>query len=176
MKLYVARHGETQWNLEGKVCGRTDLPLTEKGLRQAQALAEKMGECKIDLIISSPLLRARQTAAATAEKWGIPMLVDDRLTEQNFGIYEGADRFDSGFVNNKKMFTYRYPQGESILDVAARIYGLLHDVKCNYPEKNVLLVCHGGICRVIRAYFEDMTNEEFLNYVEDNASAREYAL
>ena len=176
MKLYAARHGETQWNLEDKVCGRTDLPLTERGKQQALALAEKVGNLDIDLIIASPMLRARQTAAASAEKWGIPMIVDKRLIEQDYGIYEGLSRFDAGFLNTTRLFAFRYPGGESMMDVAARVYSLIDDVKRDYPDKNVLLVCHGGGCRLIRTYFEDMTNEEFFHYSEENAAVREYTI
>ena len=68
MKLYVARHGETEWNALNKVCGRTDLPLTEKGFQQAEKLAERTENLGIDIIIASPMLRARQTAEPTAKR------------------------------------------------------------------------------------------------------------
>ena len=129
MKVYAARHGQTQWNLEDKVCGRTDLPLTETGLEQAQLLAQRTKELKIDVILSSPMLRARQTAAPTAALHGLEVLVDDRLIEQDYGIYEGVSRFDEGFLANKRHFAYRYPGGESMMDVAHRVYGLMEDVK-----------------------------------------------
>jgi len=176
MMVYVARHGQTQWNLEDKVCGRTDLPLTELGLSQAELLAERTKELKIDLIISSPMLRARQTAVPTAALHKLPVLVDDRLIEQNYGIYEGVSRFDEGFLSNKRHFAYRYPGGESMMDVAHRVYGLLEEIKEKYAGKNILLVCHGGVCRVIRTYFEDMTNDEYFHYSEENAAIREYEL
>lgn len=176
MRIYAARHGETQWNVENKVCGRTDLPLTELGHQQALALAEKVGQLNIDLILCSPMLRARQTAAASAEKWGIPVTVDDRLIEQDYGIYEGVSRFDEGFLGNKRHFAFRYPGGESMMDVAHRVYALLEEVKKIHAGKNVLLVCHGGVCRLIRTYFEDMTNEEFFHYSEENAAVRAYEL
>lgn len=176
MKLYAARHGETQWNAENKVCGRTDLPLTTLGHQQAQILCEKVGKLDVDLIIVSPLLRARQTAAPSAERWGIPVIVDERLIEQDYGIYEGVSRFDEGFLANKRHFAYRYPGGESMMDVAHRVYSLLEEIRDKHSEKNVLLVCHGGVCRVIRTYFEDMTNEEYFHYSEENAAIREYCL
>ena len=174
MKIYVARHGQTQWNLENRVCGRTDQPLTEVGLRQAQLLAERTKGLKIDAIISSPMLRARQTAAPTAALHGLDILVDDRLIEQNYGIYEGVSRRDEGFLDNKRHFAWRYPGGESMMDVAYRVYGLLEEIRAGYAGKNVLLVCHGGICRVVRTYFEDMTNEEYFSYSEENANIRVY--
>ena len=176
MRVFTARHGETLWNVECKVCGRTDLPLTENGIAQAAALAEKAKACGLDLIISSPMLRARQTAAAVAEACGIPVIVDDRLIEQNYGALEGVDRLDPRFLNNKRQFAYKYPGGESMMQVAYRVYSLLEEVREKYGEKTVLLVCHGGVCRVIRTYFEDMTNEEFVAYSEKNAVMREYTL
>lgn len=176
MRIYAARHGQTQWNRENIVCGRTDLPLTDLGLGQAQLLAERTRDLKIDVIISSPMLRARQTAAPTAALHGLEVLVDQRLIEQDYGIYEGVSRFDEGFLNNKRHFAFRYPGGESMMDVAHRVYSLLEEIKTEYEGKNVLLVCHGGVCRVIRTYFEDMTNEEYYSYSEENAAVREYVL
>lgn len=176
MKVYAARHGQTQWNLEDKVCGRTDLPLTELGLSQAELLAQRTKDLNIDVIISSPMLRARQTAAPTAALHGLEILVDERLIEQDYGIYEGVSRFDEGFLGNKRHFAFRYPGGESMMDLAHRVYGLLEEIREKYAGKNVLLVCHGGVCRVIRTYFEDMTNEEYFHYSEENAAVREYEL
>ena len=107
---------------------------------------------------------------------GIPVLVDDRLIEQDYGIYEGVDRQDPGFLGNKRQYAFRYPGGESMMDVAHRVYGLLEELPQKYPDKRVLLICHGGVCRLIRTYFEDMTNEEFFHYSEENGAFREYEL
>lgn len=176
MTLYVARHGQTQWNLENKVCGRTDLPLTGVGIAQAEALAEKTAGLRVDVILSSPMLRAIQTAKPTADRFGLPVLVDARLIEQDYGIYEGVDRGDPGFLANKRQFAVRYPGGESMMDVAARVYSLIDELREKYRDQNVLLFCHGGVCRLIRTYFEDMTNEEFFRYSEENANIRTYTL
>lgn len=176
MKLYVARHGETGWNALNKVCGRTDVSLTELGVKQAEALADRVEGLGIDLIISSPMARALDTARPAALRLGLPILTDDRLIEQNYGIFEGVDRQDPGFLQNKRQFAFRYPGGESMMDVAHRVYGLLEELKGKYSDRRVLLVCHGGICRLIRTYFEDMTNEEFFLYSEENANVREYSL
>lgn len=174
MRIFAARHGETQWNAENKICGRTDLPLTVNGLAQAEALGEKAAELGLDLILCSPMLRARQTAAPAARMCGIPVILDERLIEQDYGIYEGRDRKDPGFLANKRQFACRYPGGESMMDVAYRVYDLLEEIKGKYAGKRVLLVCHGGVCRLIRTYFEDMTNEEFFHYSEENGAIREY--
>ena len=81
MRLYVARHGETEWNRLNKVCGRTDSPLTDTGLRQAQLLADKLDDCPIDVIIASPLSRAQKTAQAVAQRKHLQVVTDDRLIE-----------------------------------------------------------------------------------------------
>lgn len=175
MKLYVARHGQTVWNAQNKVCGITDVELTEKGIEQAVQLAEII-PADIDMIITSPLRRAVQTGEIIAEKRNVPLHTEKLLMEQNYGIYEGVDRKNPHFLNNKRNFAYRYPSGESMMQVAYRIYGLIDKIKEEYPEKKILLISHGGVCRIIRTYFKDMTNEEFFEYTLKNAYFEEYEL
>ena len=174
MRIYAARHGQTQWNAENRICGRTDLPLTQTGMAQAVQLAENAVGKGIDLIIASPMLRTRQTAGVVAEKLGVPVQTDDRLIEQDYGIYEGMDRKTQAFLDNKRQFATRHPGGESAMQLAYRVYSLLEEVRAKYPDRTVLLVCHGGIMRVIRTYFEDMTNEAYANYSAENAELAEY--
>ena len=169
MKIYVARHGQTEWNVACKVCGRTDIPLTERGLEQAQLLAKEAEKCDLDVIIASPMIRAQQTARAVADRCGLPVFTDPRLIEQDYGRCEGVDRLDPTFLSCKRNFATRYPGGESMLDLAFRVYGFLSELPEKYPGKTVLLVCHGGVMRSIRSYFEDLTNEEYFGYSADNA-------
>ena len=174
MRLYVARHGETEWNRLNKVCGRTDSPLTDTGLRQAQLLADKLDDCPIDVIIASPLSRAQKMAQAVAQRKHLQVVTDDRLIEQDYGVYEGVPRDDEDFLNNKRMFAYRYPGGESMMDIARRTYDLIIETKKRYPNSSVLFVCHNGICRVICSYFRDMTNEEYFEFSQDNCGYNVY--
>lgn len=176
MKIYFTRHGETEWNALNKICGLTDIELTEKGVLQAKELAEKLVDKKIDFIIASPMKRAQATAKIVAEKCKMPILTDDRLIEQNYGIYEGEDRKCEGFLNNKRNFAYKYPQGESMMQVAARVYNLIDEIKDKYEDKTVLCVCHGGVCRVANTYFRDVTNNEYFNYSLENCGLEEYEL
>jgi probable phosphoglycerate mutase len=176
MKLYVARHGQTQWNAENKVCGRTDLPLTETGIHQARALSEKAADLGIDLILTSPLDRAHTMARIIADRCGAEVKVEERLIEQDYGVFEGVDRQDPGFLANKRQFAVRYPGGESMMDMAGRLYPLLREIREKYPEKCVLLACHGGVCRVIRTFFVPMTNEEYFSYSPENCSLECYEL
>lgn len=176
MALFVARHGQTQWNLEDKVCGSTDLPLTELGLDQARQLSEYVRKTHPDVIIASTMLRARQTAQASAENCGLEILTDARIVEQDFGTFEGVHRKDPQFQINRRNFPYKFPQGESLLQVVHRVYDFLDELRENYAGKTVLVVCHGSVSRVIRTYFVDMTTEEFFHYLPDNAELVEYPL
>lgn len=176
MKLFVARHGQTTWNVQNKVCGITDVELTEKGIEQAKKLADIVQNHNIDMIISSPLKRAVETSQIVANKNNIALQIEDVLIEQNYGIYEGVDRKNDSFLVNKRNFAYKYPNGESMMQVAHRIYGLIDKIKVYYQGKNILIVSHGGVCRIIRTYFKDMSNDEFFNYTLENGKLEEYEL
>ena len=178
MNLYVTRHGQTSWNAENKVCGLTDVDLNVNGIEQANLLAKHIlkEEIKIDIIISSSLKRAIQTADIIGQTNSIKVISDNRLIEQNYGKFEGVDRKNIEFLNNKKNFAFKYPGGESMMLVAFRIYGFLNDIKEQYHDNNVLLVSHGGVCRIVNTYFEDVTNDEFYHWQMDNAQLKKYTL
>ena len=161
-KVYFTRHGETVWNVENKICGMTDSPLTERGRAQARALGQKVkaGGYAIDEILYSPLSRAADTAKAIADATGIPARCEPRLREQCFGKYEGTPRNGEKFRISKTCFADRYDGGESMLQLAQRIYNLLDELR-DQPDKTYLLVAHNGIARVVESYFHDMTNEEY---------------
>lgn len=178
MKVYATRHGETVWNKEDRICGITEVELTEKGIEQAKALAQKVVQKgDIDVIICSPMSRARKTASYCAEALGIDIIIDERLIEWDYGSYEGKERFAEGFPQAKIEFGCKMPDGgESLLQLSHRVYSLLDDIKEKYKDKNVLLVCHGGVCRVIETYFNDMTTDEFLHFFMGNCELREYVI
>ena len=139
-KLYFTRHGETVWNVENKICGMTDSPLTPRGLAQAT---------------------------------GLPTRCEPRLREQCFGRYEGTPRDGAEFREAKTHFADHYDGGESMLQLAQRIYNLLDELKAQ-PDKTYLLVAHNGIARVVQSYFEDMTNEEYAQAGIRNCQLMEY--
>ena len=176
MKLLVARHGQTVWNAQNKICGVTDVELSEKGIAQAKKLADTLQNYHIDVILSSPLSRAIETSRIIAEKSKAALQVEELLIEQNYGIYEGMDRKNDRFLANKRNFAYKYPGGESMMQTAYRVYGVIDKIKERYPGKTVLIVSHGGVCRIIRTYFQDMTNDEFFDYTLENGKVEEYEL
>ncbi|WP_028516418.1 histidine phosphatase family protein [Ruminococcus flavefaciens] len=176
MKIYSTRHGQTAYNKQEIILGTTDIELDETGERQAQELAEKIKELgNIDLMIVSPMKRAIRTARAVADKCGIGMVIDERLREWDYGEYEGKSRFTEGFAENKINFGVRMGKsGESLLQLSHRVYTALDDIISSYRDKTVLIVSHGGVCRVIETYFNDMTTDEFANWFMDNCGLIEY--
>lgn len=177
MKLYVTRHGETDWNKERRVLGASvDIELNQMGLEQAAALAKVCRGHSITKIIASPMKRAQQTAAAVATELALPVQTDVRLREQNYGIYEGANWLDEDFRAIKKNFACRFPEGESQLQTVSRIYTLLDELKETNCNDTILLVTHGGVCRVLHTYFADITNKEFFYFSTQNCELREYTL
>lgn len=178
MKIFSTRHGQTSYNGLGRILGTTDIDLNETGEQQAKELAERIAEMNcIDLIISSPMKRAVKTADTIAKRCGIEVAVDERLREWNYGEYEGMDRLTEGFRNNKVNFGVRMGKtGESLLQLSHRIYSALDDIIESYGDKTVLIVSHGGVCRVIETYFNDMTTEQYAGWFMDNCGLLEYTV
>lgn len=172
--LYFARHGQTVWNVENKICGKTDIALTEAGHLQAIELGKKIktDNIKIDEILYSPLIRAADTARHIHEQTGIPMKMEPLLVEQCFGKYEATPRDNPDFFEARQCFVDSYNGGESMLHLAQRIYNLLDRLKND--GKTYLLVAHGGIARVVNSYFFDMTNEEYGNFKLENCEILRY--
>lgn len=168
MLLYVARHGETEWNKKGIISGRSDINLSAVGYQQAAALAIEVASRPITKIICSPLIRARKTAEIVNEKKQVPMIVDERLIELDYGDYDGTSDQQIGYLQNRTQFALRYPNGESLMDVYARIVPLLKELEQD-PKNTYLLVCHNSVIRAIKSYFEPLENDAVFNYRTPNA-------
>lgn len=178
MKIYSTRHGQTDYNAKDLILGTTDIELNQTGIMQAYELAEKVKSLpRIDIIISSPMKRALKTAQIVASECNINIITDERLREWNYGKYEGLHRSADGFAENKAMFGVKMGEyGESLLQLSHRVYSCLDDIQQNYVEKNVLIVSHGGICRMIETYFNNMSPEQFSNWFMGNCQLIEYNL
>ena len=167
-QVYFVRHGQTIWNVENKICGATDIALTELGHKQAVETGKKILEqgIKADEILYSPLIRAKDTALHIAEITGIPAREEARLKEQNFGKYESTPRDGAEFREAKKQFVNCYEGGESMLHLAQRIYNLLDEVAAS--DKTYILA------RVVQSYFYEMTNEEYAAFGVANCAVVRY--
>lgn len=174
--FYFARHGQTIWNVENKICGATDIALTELGHQQAVDLGQKILEegIRIDEILYSPLIRAAETARHISEITGVPRRMELRLIEQNFGRYESTPRDGEEFRQAKMNFICSYDGGESMLHLCQRIYNLIDDIRLEADHKCYLLVAHNGISRAVQSYFTDMSNEEFARFGIRNCEIVKY--
>lgn len=174
--VYFVRHGQTVWNVENKICGATDIELTELGHQQAIETGKKILSegIKADEILYSPLIRAADTAKHISGITGIPARMEPRLIEQNFGKWESTPRHSEEFEKAKKQFINRFEGGETMLHLAQRIYNLLDEIKEESDRKTYILVAHNGISRVIQSYFYEMTNEQYAAFGIKNCEVRKY--
>lgn len=181
MKLYIARHGQTDWNTKHKAQGRTDIPLNETGIKQAEALRDNIKDIKFTAVYASPLKRAAETARiATDGKYDI--VYDDRLMERSFGDYEGkeingwveATGYDIGDIR----LNTNIGNIEPVKDVLSRTRAVLDDIRAKHDENDtVLIVAHGQVARGLHhnlVGYTDDTDWWSVNY--GNAEAREYEL
>lgn len=159
-KWFLVRHGETDWNKEKKYMGRTDVPLNETGINQAKETAKKLKGEKIDLIITSNLKRAEQTARIIAEELGIKtVVIDESLKER-----DGGDEWE-GKTLDRSLYThpsYVPEGGEGWKEVEERVWSAFKNHRINHKGKNVLVVSHGGVMRILRLMIKKLNQEEGL--------------
>jgi broad specificity phosphatase PhoE len=172
-RIYLARHGQTAYNAEGRFQGQGPVPLDEAGRAQALALAEQAVAYEFAALWCSPLRRARETADAVARRTGLTPREDARLMETDAGAWtdrtfadvqaedpEGFARFVAGDP------TFAFPGGESFAQQAVRVAAAFHDIK--RAEAPTLVVCHGGVIRI--ALFQRTKDREALGDRVPNAT------
>ena len=160
MRILVTRHGQTEWNVEKRIQGRTDIELNDKGIEQADHTKKNLENEKIDLIICSPLKRAKQTADIINKDRNIPIIYDERLLEICYGENEGRlhNDFDyDGFWNI--INTHEYKDAENVNKFIKRVHDFLEDIK-KYEQENILIVTHNGVCRAINIYFNGIPEDK----------------
>ena len=175
MKVYIVRHGETMVNASNKLQGRINCGLTEDGLKQCIELRKKFDDKKIDLIISSPLDRCKQTAEALSNG-NIPIVYTEKLLGRDHGEFTGMPK-DS--INFEEYWNYykdmKYERAENVQDLYNRAKDVLLELKKEYDDKSVIVVTHSGIIRVLYYYFNGIPEDGNLGEVEiENCSVYEY--
>ena len=159
MKILVTRHGQTDWNVEKRIQGRTNIELNNKGIEQAYKTKENLENEKIDLIICSPLKRAKQTADIINKDRNIPIIYDERLLEICYGENEGRLHGDFDYDGFWSIInTHEYKDAENVNKFIQRVHNFLNDLK-NRKEENILIVTHNGVCRAINTYFNGIPND-----------------
>lgn len=151
-QLIVVRHGETEWNIARIRQGHLDSKLTEKGLAQARALAQRLAREKFTALYSSDLGRAVQTASAIADLTGHKIVTDPRLRERHLGIFQGlsGDEINAKYPEERRLFRtvgpdYVIPGGESMRQQVQRNVGYLTELAEKHCGEQVVVVTHGGV-------------------------------
>ena len=166
--IYIIRHGQTDWNIEHRTQGQTDIVLNTEGIKQAELITQKIANLKIDSIISSDLKRAYMTAQIINEKFNKTIEADKRLREFNFGTLEGITRDQitkeiwRKFDENPKQFN-----AEAKKEIFNRIKSFIDDIKSENLNKNVLVVTHGGPIRMINYYIDNGDNFNDKKYLDE---------
>jgi probable phosphoglycerate mutase len=146
--LYLARHGETAWSVSGQHTGLTDLPLTERGERNAQRLGQRLQGIRVAQVFSSPLLRARRTAELAG--FGAQAIIEPDLVEWNYGDYEGKKTAEIRQIRpGWQLFRDGCPNGESVASIGARAGRLIARLRA--LEGDTLIFSSGHILRVLAA-------------------------
>jgi 2,3-bisphosphoglycerate-dependent phosphoglycerate mutase len=157
-ELILIRHGETDWNREGRWQGQADVPLNSAGLAQAARMASEVPlQYRLDAIYSSDLSRARLTAEALAAAAGLPVIIDPRWREIHQGEWQGMkvsqinERYGQEFQHRQSdPWAVAPPGGETAAQVRERVVAALSDVTARYPGGCVAVVSHGFVLAVAR--------------------------
>ena len=156
IKIYIARHGETTWNVEGRIQGRSDPGLSPKGHQQSLALLEELKNQSLSAIYTSNLQRSILTAQPIAHHFGLPIRQESELDEIAFGVLEGRNLYQFDEVTKNEWerfkddrFNYHIPGAENYTDVANRIKPFIDRTLRNHEGEEVLVVGHRVVNRLL---------------------------
>ena len=177
MKLYIVRHGQTDWNAKRVMQGNTDVPLNEVGIEQALRIQRELSNVHFNICISSPLKRAYKTASIICDD-KIDIKTDVRLEERELGELEGKS---VDLYNSKMYWDYSLnssAQGvESIQDLFSRISSFYEDLKEKYDEETILIVAHGAVVRALHFVINGYNkNTSFLDFDVPNCKVFMYEI
>lgn len=149
--ILLARHGETEWNREGRWQGWADPPLNDTGRAQARALAVQLGDTPFDAVYASDLKRAFETAEIVARPHHAPVVADPGLREIDVGSWSGLthSEVDVRFPDGNR------PDGETRGEHAGRVLAAVERIARRHPGARILLVTHGGTMRALRNHVSD---------------------
>ncbi|MDR1262689.1 MAG: histidine phosphatase family protein [Oscillospiraceae bacterium] len=185
MTLYVARHGETEFNRQRRFTGSIDAPLSETGLQQADELAQRLKSdgVHLDAIVSSSMRRALATAGVVADAYGLPVETADEFVERNMGVYEGLtfeecetrcpDMFERGA---SREWDDAPDGGETLRQLDERVLRGLERVLADHSGQDVLIVCHGGVVMMINKRLNNLDLEGMFNCKRDNCGVNAFQI
>jgi alpha-ribazole phosphatase/probable phosphoglycerate mutase len=175
LNIYLIRHGETAWNADNnRYCGRTDIPLTEKGLKQAETVRQQLAGIKWDGVFSSPLQRAHTTAQIAS---GTTVVKDDRLIEADFGMWEGKTK-EEFLAENAQLWTNWMNDpasnraggtGETGAEIVKRVDDFFQSLQKQYSSGNLLVAAHNGVNRLYLSHKLGMPLSNYRRFFMENA-------
>ena len=172
MNIFIVRHGQTDYNINGRYGGRIDVPLNETGEAEAQILKAKLTGIKFDRVYCSPLSRARRTAEIITDE---PLIIDERIIERSNGDLEGrlkSEIKDKPDFNDPDETRYNI---ENIVPFRERIDSFLSEITSEDSDENILIVTHAGVGIYARVYFEgEPLDEDYMSYKLDNCEVKVY--
>jgi probable phosphoglycerate mutase len=186
-QIVLIRHGETAWNAERRLQGHLDIALNAEGRRQAEALADALAGERFDLVVSSDLQRARQTAQAVAARHGLEVQEDPDLRERCYGVFEGLlyaeieQKFPVQFAAwQARDIDAVMPDGtnaaESFRDFYARTVAAIVAWAYAHPKQRLAIVCHGGVLECAYRAAQEMALETPRTFQVKNASINRFTL
>ncbi|TVS16515.1 MAG: histidine phosphatase family protein [Gammaproteobacteria bacterium] len=174
-ELIFLRHGQTEWNADGRLQGRGDSPLTPLGRSQVEAHLDWLASRRPQRLLTSPLGRARATAAILADTLGLEVETDPRLMERSMGGFEGwtlaeieAASPDDISARARDPWNYRAPGGENYDDMSDRVRPLVDDLLASPPER-VVVVSHGTLVRALLCQVLELDRDTTLRLHQPNA-------
>lgn len=175
LNIYLIRHGETAWNADNnRYCGRTDIPLTEKGLKQAETVRQQLAGIKWDGVFSSPLQRAHTTAQIAS---GTTVVKDDRLIEADFGMWEGKTK-EEFLAENAQLWTNWMNDpannraggtGETGAEIVQRVDDFFQSLQKQYSSGTFLVAAHNGVNRLYLSHKLGMPLSNYRRFFMENA-------
>lgn len=159
--IYIVRHGKTDFNTKKLTMGRIDAPLNDEGREEAIRISENLGSVNIDLIICSPLERAKETARIINSERKIPIKYDDRIMERDMGDLQGKSYLSK--EDNDRLWDinggYITDNVETMEQFKERVYHFIEELINKYEDKDVLVVTHGGVSALFNCYFKGTINQ-----------------
>ena len=181
MKIYLVRHGQTDWNYQKRIQGQQDVDINEQGIRQAEDLAETLKRVPFEYAICSPLLRTRHTAEILLKYHSVPLKYDERLKEIYLGKWEGKTHKEVETEETNPVYQYfhhpenYHPEGdmESLEELYQRGESFVREVLFPLEDRyeTILIVAHGGLIRTILNPLMGYSVRDFWKLPLDNCSA-----
>ncbi len=186
--LILIRHGQSAWNLENRFTGWVDVPLSENGIKEAEAAAKKLSTFEFDIAFTSALQRAQNTLKIILEKTNqphVPIIANKALNERMYGDLQGmnkdeaAKQFGAEQIKIwRRSFDTAPPKGESLKDTASRVLPFFNEkiLPAIKQGKTIIIAAHGNSLRALVMHLEKMTPDEILKFELGTAIPRQYIL